>query len=107
MCYTLGRKLSVVSFAPRLGNCYSCYQFVGGFLAEWYTKINLPTYPCRYQTFGKSGGYSFPSGHGMVSATFYGMPGYLLWLNLREHSRLMLSRCVVVFTFALIAAIGM
>ena len=35
----------------------------------------------------EAGGYSFPSGHAMISAAFYGMLGYLLWLNLRDHSR--------------------
>lgn len=32
----------------------------------------------------EAGGYSFPSGHAMVAAAFYGMVGYVLWLNLRE-----------------------
>ncbi|MCI1696305.1 phosphatase PAP2 family protein [Aneurinibacillus aneurinilyticus] len=52
------------------------------------------------------GGYSFPSGHAMVSAAFYGMLGYLLWINLRERSKLKLSWCVVVLTLTLIIAIG-
>lgn len=49
-------------------------------------------------------GYSFPSGHAMVSTAFYGMIGYLLWLNLRtkwKHSWL-----IIVFTVFLIFAIG-
>lgn len=50
------------------------------------------------------GGYSFPSGHAMISAAFYGMLGYLLWLNLRERSKP--SWYVVVITIALIFAIG-
>ncbi|UJF34126.1 phosphatase PAP2 family protein [Paenibacillus hexagrammi] len=29
-------------------------------------------------------GFSFPSGHSMVSSLFYGLVGYLLWVNLRE-----------------------
>jgi len=52
----------------------------------------------------KAGGYSFPSGHAMVAAAFYGFIGYLLWLNLRNRSNP--SWYIVVFTFALILAIG-
>ncbi|MDF9408890.1 MAG: phosphatidylglycerophosphatase B [Pelotomaculum sp. PtaB.Bin013] len=52
----------------------------------------------------EAGGYSFPSGHAMVSAAFYGMLGYLLWMNLRERSKQ--SWYVIVLTCALILAIG-
>jgi undecaprenyl-diphosphatase len=52
----------------------------------------------------KAGGYSFPSGHAMVAAAFYGAIGYLLWLNLRNRSKP--SWFIVVCTFALIIAIG-
>ena len=52
----------------------------------------------------KAGGYSFPSGHAMVAAAFYGVIGYLLWLNLRNRSKP--SWYIVVLTFALITAIG-
>lgn len=52
----------------------------------------------------KAGGYSFPSGHAMVAAAFYSVIGYLLWLNLRNRSKP--SWYVVVFTIALISAIG-
>jgi len=52
----------------------------------------------------QAGGYSFPSGHAMVAAAFYGVIGYLLWLNLRNRSNP--SWYIVVLTFALILAIG-
>lgn len=52
----------------------------------------------------KAGGYSFPSGHAMVAASFYGVIGYLLWLNLRSRSKP--SWYIVVFTFMFIMAIG-
>ena len=52
----------------------------------------------------QAGGYSFPSGHAMVAAAFYGVIGYLLWLNLRNYSKP--SWYVVLFTFVLILAIG-
>lgn len=32
-----------------------------------------------------AGWYSFPSGHAMVGVAFYGVLGYLIWLNLREN----------------------
>lgn len=51
-----------------------------------------------------AGGYSFPSGHATISATFYGMLGYLIWLNL--HERNIPSRYVIVVTTIFIAAIG-
>lgn len=51
-----------------------------------------------------AGGYSFPSGHAMVSATFYGMLGYLIWLNLHERNKP--SWYVIVVTSIFIAAIG-
>ncbi len=52
----------------------------------------------------QAGGYSFPSGHAMVAVAFYGVIGYLLWINLRNHSKP--SVYVVLITFALILAIG-
>jgi undecaprenyl-diphosphatase len=51
-----------------------------------------------------AGGYSFPSGHAMISATFYGMLGYLIWLNLHERNKP--SWYVIVVTAIFITAIG-
>ena len=53
----------------------------------------------------EAGGYSFPSGHAMVASAFYGVIGYLLWLNLRNRSKP--SWYIVVLTFALIILIGL
>ncbi|MCF6093030.1 phosphatase PAP2 family protein [Microaerobacter geothermalis] len=50
------------------------------------------------------GGYSFPSGHAMVSMTFYGMLGYLFWFHLRRKNRP--SWYVAVLTSLLIFFIG-
>jgi len=50
------------------------------------------------------GGYSFPSGHAMVATVFYGMLGYLIWLNLRERSKT--AWIVPVLTALLIFSIG-
>ncbi len=50
-------------------------------------------------------GYSFPSGHAMVSTTFYGMIGYLVWLNFREQGKS--SWYVPVLSVFLILAVGL
>lgn len=50
------------------------------------------------------GGYSFPSGHAMIATAFYGMLGYLIWINLRQRAKP--SWYVIVLTFVLVAAIG-
>ena len=52
----------------------------------------------------KAGGYSFPSGHAMVAASFYGVIGYIFWLNLRNNSKP--SWYIVVITLTFIIGIG-
>ncbi|MDD2420898.1 MAG: phosphatase PAP2 family protein [Heliobacteriaceae bacterium] len=51
------------------------------------------------------GGFSFPSGHAMVAMSFYGVLGYLLWLNFRERSKP--AWYVIGLTVVLIVAIGL
>lgn len=51
-----------------------------------------------------AGGYSFPSGHAMIATAFYGMLGYLIWINLKGKGKP--SWHVIVLTFSLIIAIG-
>lgn len=50
-------------------------------------------------------GYSFPSGHAMVAAGFYGFLGYLVWLNLKERTKGRTTLLVSV-TLAVIISIG-
>lgn len=50
------------------------------------------------------GGYSFPSGHAMVALSFYGMLGYLIWLNLRKRSKP--AWYIIVLTVLVIGTIG-
>ena len=52
----------------------------------------------------QAGGYSYPSGHAMVATAFYGVIGYILWLNLRNRSKP--SWYIVVITLVLIIGIG-
>lgn len=52
----------------------------------------------------QAGGYSFPSGHAMIATAFYGMLGYLLWVNLRRKSKP--AWFVILLTFVLVIAIG-
>lgn len=52
----------------------------------------------------EAGGYSFPSGHAMVSAAFYGMIGYIVWVNL--HNRELPAWPMILLTPLLILAIG-
>lgn len=48
-------------------------------------------------------GYSFPSGHAMVSFVFYGMLGYLAWYYLRKRGiwRWVVPLCLVFFALAI------
>jgi len=48
-------------------------------------------------------GYSFPSGHAMVSFAFYGILAYLMWLNIRTKP---LKYFSILFCSFLILAIG-
>lgn len=51
------------------------------------------------------GGFSFPSGHAMVSTSFYGLLGYIFWLNARERWQGG-SWTVLLLTVLLVAGIG-
>lgn len=48
-------------------------------------------------------GYSFPSGHAMVSLAFYGMLAYLIWINIKSST---LRYFIALFFFLLVFAIG-
>lgn len=52
----------------------------------------------------EAAGYSFPSGHAMISLTFYGMVAYLLWNNLKSQRAKYLS---VGFISLMVLAIGL
>ncbi|RTE11169.1 phosphatase PAP2 family protein [Paenibacillus whitsoniae] len=50
-------------------------------------------------------GFSFPSGHAMVSSFFYGLVGYLIWINVRDKWRF--AWLVPALTAVLIASISL
>ncbi|MDA8227086.1 MAG: phosphatase PAP2 family protein [Desulfitobacterium hafniense] len=79
-------------------------NLAGGWLLNLFLKVIFHRTRPDIQHLVKADGYSFPSGHAMISATFYGMLGYLLWLNFREHS--IPSWYVPVLTVGLIITIG-
>lgn len=60
-----------------------------------------PRPPGQHLTY--AAGYSFPSGHAMVSMAFYGFLAYLLWVNIPGRS----GRCWAALLMLLIFLIGM
>ena len=79
-------------------------SFAGGGLLSYALKNIFHRARPDIQHLVNVGGYSFPSGHALISATFYGMLGYLIWLNLRQRNKP--SWHVAVLTVIFIAAIG-
>jgi undecaprenyl-diphosphatase len=53
----------------------------------------------------RAGGYSFPSGHAMISMSFYGMLGYLLYINLRDKKKR--RWYVPILTLVIVFSIGL
>jgi len=76
----------------------------GGWLLNIVLKMSFQRARPDIQHLIAVGGYSFPSGHAMVATVFYGMLGYLIWLNLRERSKT--AWIVPVLTALLIFSIG-
>lgn len=54
----------------------------------------------------EAGGYSFPSGHAMISAAFYGMIGYMLWRSLRQQGRSAWHIAVLTGVFVLLIGVS-
>ncbi|MFA4886423.1 MAG: phosphatase PAP2 family protein, partial [Desulfotomaculaceae bacterium] len=79
-------------------------SLVGGWLLNTVLKHAFQRTRPDIQHLIEVGGYSFPSGHAMISTAFYGMLGYLLWLSLRERSKP--AWPVIVLTLCLVSSIG-
>lgn len=75
-------------------------SLAGGWLLNTMLKLAFHRTRPDIQPLIEVGGYSFPSGHAMISTAFYGMLVYLLWLNLRQRSKptwpvMVLGLCLV------------
>jgi len=92
----------------RLKNIWETVVLASNLVGGWLLNIVLKAIFHRtrpdIQHLVEAGGYSFPSGHAMIAMAFYGMLGYLLWLNLRVRSKP--SWYIIVITVGLIIAIG-
>lgn len=75
----------------------------GGFLLNEILKFAFHRARPNIARLVEAGGYSFPSGHAMISATFYGFIAYLFWINMK---RFKLRYVIVVSTLILIVLIG-
>lgn len=58
----------------------------GGSLLNYLLKLTFQRPRPHFAALVDASGYSFPSGHAMVSAVFYGFLAYLIWLNIRNLS---------------------
>ncbi len=88
-------------------NCrYYAYLLIisvsGGELFVWLTKNLVErARPSVLDALYQENGYSFPSGHTFVAMSFYGLLGYLIFINLKN--RILKSLTVVFFLFFIIA----
>lgn len=79
-------------------------SLIGGLLLNQALKVMFHRTRPNIKPLVEAGGYSFPSGHAMVSVAFYGMFGYLLWVYLRNRSKP--AWYVTASTILLIMSIG-
>lgn len=79
----------------------------GAVLGSWVTNAVLKLIFVRarptVEHLSFADGYSFPSGHAMVSTTFYGLIGVILWNYFKEKGWPVLSRSIAIFTIVWIA----
>lgn len=79
------------------------FSLGGGFLLNEILKFAFHRARPNIARLVEAGGYSFPSGHAMISATFYGFFAYLFWINMsRSNKRYM----IVISILILIVLIG-
>ncbi|MGA9288652.1 MAG: phosphatase PAP2 family protein [Anaerobacillus sp.] len=76
----------------------------GGWLLNLGLKLFFQRERPSIQHLVEVGGYSFPSGHAMVSTIFYGMLGYLIWTEVQRRKA---SWSVPIISLLLILSIGL
>lgn len=81
-------------------------QFTGAWLLNIGMKQIFRRSRPGWEHLASAGGFSFPSGHAMVSVSFYGMLAYFVWLALRESNPLIARMSLSGFAL-LILAIGL
>jgi len=69
----------------RIEACMLTLALGGGGLFNYFLKMLFRRDRPPLEHLVDVGGYSFPSGHAMVSFIFYGMLGYLAWYYLKEY----------------------
>jgi undecaprenyl-diphosphatase len=78
----------------RLKHIWETVLLTSSLMGAWLLNVMLKNIFHRarpdIQHLVEAGGYSFPSGHAMVAAAYYGMMGYLLWLTFPLH---VITRC--------------
>lgn len=84
--YTL-IAISIVSFIfiknKKIGKCITANLIISTVLNQILKNIVQRPRPEEYMII-KENGYSFPSGHSMVSMAFYGLIIYLIWKNMKN-----------------------
>jgi undecaprenyl-diphosphatase len=111
----LGSALTVIIVAV-VASCYlyiclhkkwDAYMLLtalaGASFLNWIMKLGFHRSRPSAPSLAQAAGYSFPSGHAMISLVFYGMLIYLIWLNFR---RGLASYLVIGLLGLLILAIG-
>ena len=78
---------------------------LGGALINNILKIYFHRVRPEWEHWVIAHGFSFPSGHSIISTAFYGMLGYLIWVHLKEQGKP--ANYVFIITSVIIVCIGL